>query len=75
MVRTVRDLSGIEINHVMEMTFGGFRDLVDAVGGVDLCLDEPINDRDAGIDLPAAVSAWMERTRSGSSASARSTTT
>lgn len=53
MVRTVRDLSGIEINHVMEMTFGGFRDLVDAVGGVDLCLDEPISDRDAGIDLPS----------------------
>ncbi len=53
MVRTIRDLSGIEINHVMEMTFGGFRDLVDAVGGVELCLDEPINDRDAGIDLPA----------------------
>jgi LCP family protein required for cell wall assembly len=52
MVRTVRDLSGIEVNHVMEMTFGGFRDLVDAVGGVDLCLDEPINDQDAGIDLP-----------------------
>ncbi len=53
MVQTVRDLSGIEINHVMEMTFGGFRDLVDAVGGVELCLDEAISDRDAGIDLPA----------------------
>ena len=53
LVRTIRDLSGIEVNHVMEMTFGGFRDLVDAVGGVELCLDEPITDRDAGIDLPA----------------------
>jgi hypothetical protein len=53
MVQAIRDLSGIEINHVMEITFGGFRDLVDAVGGVQLCLDEPISDRDAGIDLPA----------------------
>lgn len=53
LVRTVRDVSGIPINHYLEMTFAGFRDLVDAVGGVELCLDEPISDRDAHIDLPA----------------------
>jgi len=53
LVRTVRDLSGIDIQHYVRVTFGGFRDVVDAVGGVELCLDEAINDRDAGIDLPA----------------------
>ena len=33
--------------------FGGFSDMVDAVGGVDICLDQPIKDPLAGIDLPA----------------------
>lgn len=53
LVRTVRDLSGIDINHFVEVTFSGFRRVVDAVGGVELCLEEPISDRDAHIDLPA----------------------
>lgn len=53
LVDTVRRLSGIHAHHHIRVTFGGFRDVVDAVGGVELCLDEPIADRDAGIDLPA----------------------
>lgn len=53
LVSTVRELSGIDVHHYVAVSFGGFRDLVDAVGGVELCLDEPIADRDAGIDLPA----------------------
>lgn len=53
LVTTVRALSGLDIHHHVGVTFGGFRDVVDAVGGVELCLDEPIADRDAGIDLPA----------------------
>lgn len=53
LVQTVRDVSGIPVNHYVEVTFGGFRDAVDAVGGVEMCLPEPIADVDAGIDLPA----------------------
>jgi LCP family protein required for cell wall assembly len=53
LVATVRELSGIPIQHHLTVSFGGFRDVVDAVGGVEVCLEEPINDRDAGIDLPA----------------------
>jgi LCP family protein required for cell wall assembly len=53
LVRTVRDLSGIDVQHYLRVTFGGFVDIVDAVGGVELCLEDAINDRDAGIDLPA----------------------
>lgn len=53
MVETVRRVSGLPIHHHVQVTFGGFRDVVDAVGGVELCLDEPIADRDAGIDLPS----------------------
>ncbi|MEX2329053.1 MAG: LCP family protein [Nitriliruptoraceae bacterium] len=53
MVRTVHNATGIRVHHVVEVTFAGFRDVVDAVGGVELCLEEAITDRDAGIDLPA----------------------
>jgi LCP family protein required for cell wall assembly len=53
LVRTVQDLSGIDVHHYLRATFGGFVDLVDAVGGVELCLEEAIQDADAKIDLPA----------------------
>jgi len=53
LVETVHRLSGIRAHHHVTVTFGGFRDVVDAVGGVELCLERPISDRSAGIDLPA----------------------
>jgi len=52
LVETVRAVSGLPIHHHVAVTFGGFRDVVDAVGGVTLCLDRAIKDRSAGIDLP-----------------------
>jgi len=53
LVETVRALTGIPIHHHVTVTFGGFREVVDAVGGVELCLEQPLRDRSAGIDLPA----------------------
>lgn len=53
LVQTITDLTGITIDHFVSVDFLGFRDIVDAVGGVELCLEEPIADEDAGIDLPA----------------------
>ncbi len=53
LVDTVERVSGLDVHHYTRVTFGGFRDVVDAVGGVEMCLDEAISDRDAGIDLPA----------------------
>jgi LCP family protein required for cell wall assembly len=35
-VETVRDLTGVPINHVVLVDFSGFRKLVDAVGGIDI---------------------------------------
>lgn len=57
LLRTVRDVSGIPLAGYVEVRFLGFRDIVDAVGGVEVCLDRPIADRDAGIDLPAGCQA------------------
>ncbi len=53
LVDTVSELSGLPIHHYMEIRFLGFRDVVDALGGVEMCLDEPIRDANAGLDLPA----------------------
>ncbi|CAN5785559.1 hypothetical protein BH23ACT10_BH23ACT10_14170 [soil metagenome] len=52
LAQTVSQLSGLPIRHTVQIDFRGFRDVVQAVGGVELCLDRPIKDRDAGIDLP-----------------------
>lgn len=42
LVKTVEDLTGLEINHYAQVNIAGFRDLVNAIGGVDLCLTEPV---------------------------------
>lgn len=53
LARTIEDVSGIPIHHAVSVSFLGFVGVVDAVGGVELCLPSAIADRDAGIDLPA----------------------
>ncbi len=53
LVETITAVSGIPVHHVVQVSFGGFVEVVDAVGGVEVCLENAINDRDAGLDLPA----------------------
>lgn len=53
LVETVTAASGITIDHTIAIDFLGFSDVVDAVGGVDLCLEQPLDDPKAGVDLPA----------------------
>jgi LCP family protein required for cell wall assembly len=53
LVRTVTDFTGISVNHVIQVNFAGFVDIVDALGGVTLYLEEPIRDAYAGADFPA----------------------
>ena len=44
-IQTVKDFTGLPINHYMEVDFEGFVKLVDIVGGVTVKLDRPINDK------------------------------
>ena len=53
LAQTVEQSTGLRLDHYAEIGFGGFGGVVDALGGVTLCLPEPINDPLAGIDLPA----------------------
>ncbi|MFH8340193.1 LCP family protein [Streptomyces sp. AM6-12] len=52
-VRTVEKLTGIRVDHHMVVDFSGFKDMVDAVDGVRICLKEPIDDKAARLRLPA----------------------
>ncbi|MGE2729415.1 LCP family protein [Mycolicibacterium vaccae] len=53
LTQTVEQATGLRIDRYAEIGFGGFARLVDAVGGVEICPAEPINDPLAGIDLAA----------------------
>ncbi|MGW8767504.1 LCP family protein [Streptomyces sp. NPDC055815] len=52
-IRTVEKLTGIRVDHHMVIDFRGFKKMVDAVDGVEVCLKEPVNDKDAKLKLPA----------------------
>lgn len=51
LVRTLEEQTGVRIDHYAEIGFGGFAGIVDAVDGVDLCIEQPIDDPMAGINL------------------------
>ncbi|MFI5532219.1 LCP family protein [Kitasatospora sp. NPDC051853] len=52
-IRTVERLSGIRIDHHLILDFTGFKKMVDAVDGVEVCVPRAIHDRNAKLDLPA----------------------
>ncbi|MFF3216726.1 LCP family protein [Streptomyces sp. NPDC002886] len=49
-VKTVETMSGIRVDHLVKVEFAGFKELVDALGGVDVTLDKPIK---GGLNLDA----------------------
>ncbi|CAM5375619.1 LytR family transcriptional regulator OS=Kitasatospora aureofaciens OX=1894 GN=HS99_0039545 PE=3 SV=1 [Kitasatospora aureofaciens] len=52
-IRTVEQLSGIRVDHHVILDFSGFKAMVDAIGGVEVCVPQPIHDKDAKLDLAA----------------------
>jgi LCP family protein required for cell wall assembly len=53
LIETVEMTTGIRIDRYMEIGFGGFVDVVDALGGVHMCIPEAIKDRKAALDIKA----------------------
>lgn len=53
MVGAVQAATGLTVNHFVQVNFDGFRDLSSAVGGVEICVDTPVEDAYSGLDLPA----------------------
>ena len=52
-IRTVEDMTHIRIDHHLIVDFTGFKNMVDAVDGVEVCVAEPVHDEKAHLDLPA----------------------
>lgn len=51
LVETLENATGLHIDHYAQIGFDGFAGLVDSIGGIDLCVDAPIDDPLAGINL------------------------
>ncbi|MFC9895218.1 LCP family protein [Nocardia sp. NPDC127579] len=53
-VSAVRDLTGVPIDRFAEVSLAGFYDLADALGGVEVCLKQPVQDLEySGANFPA----------------------
>lgn len=53
LIATIQDLTGLTVDHYAEINFVGFSELTKAVGGVPVCLNEPVRDRYSGANFPA----------------------
>ncbi|MBB1244259.1 LCP family protein [Streptomyces durbertensis] len=51
LVRTVEYNTGLRIDHYAEIGFGGFAGLVDSLGGVEMCFDKAVKDKNSGADF------------------------
>jgi LCP family protein required for cell wall assembly len=52
LVQTVEQNTGLRIDGYMEIGFGGFVNVIEALGGIRMCLPSAIKDRDSHLDLP-----------------------
>jgi len=53
LVETVAEATGIRANHYLEVEFGGFAGIVDALGGIELDIPYPARDAKSGLEIEA----------------------
>lgn len=53
LTRTVEELTDIRVDHYAEIGFGGLFNIVNAVGGVEMCIDKARKDPKAALDIEA----------------------
>jgi LCP family protein required for cell wall assembly len=67
---TVEQVTGVHLDHFIELTFTGFEHVIDDIGGVHICLPVAVDDPDSGLNLAAgphhvmgaqALAFWRER--------------
>jgi LCP family protein required for cell wall assembly len=51
--KTIESLTGVHIDHFVKVDFSGFKGMVNALGGVEVCLPTAVHDRDSHLDLSA----------------------
>lgn len=50
-VKTVEKISGVRMDHYVEIDFAGFKGLVDAIGGVTVNVPQDIHDKSSGLNM------------------------
>ncbi|WP_026415643.1 LCP family protein [Actinomadura oligospora] len=55
-VATIKEATNVPIDHYVEVNFYGFVNMVDSLGGVDVCTEQAISDPKSGLELPAGKS-------------------
>lgn len=53
LLQTVEHNTGIQVDGYLEIGMGGLVDMVDAVGGIEVCPEAPMQDSAADLDIPA----------------------
>jgi LCP family protein required for cell wall assembly len=53
LVQTLESMTNLRIDHYVEVSFLGFKEMVDALGGVNICTRRKINDSKSHLVLPA----------------------
>jgi len=53
LVKTVENNTGLRIDHYMGIGFGGLVNVVNSVGGVNMCVPHPVHDQASGLNLKA----------------------
>lgn len=53
LIKTVERLTGVKIDHYAEVNLLGFYNLTNAIGGVQVCLKNPVKEFRSGADFPA----------------------
>jgi LCP family protein required for cell wall assembly len=51
LAQTITESFGIPVHHYVEVDFAGFRDIVDAIGGVEVCVEHLAQDANTGMRL------------------------
>lgn len=49
----VEDFTGVPVDHFALFNFDGFSQIIDEVGGVEICVERPVRDRKSDLNLPA----------------------
>ncbi len=58
-IRTIRQFTGIDIDHVMVVNFSDFKDLINSLGGIDVTVPKPI--RSNRFDCPYPTQARCDK--------------
>ncbi len=53
LIDTIEGITGLFVDHYVQVDFDGFQTIVERLDGVEVCLSAPAKEKDSGIDLQA----------------------